>query len=249
MVIRYPVECLTCSFNYTLRISVGHREFQEHSFQCRECGEEIRVGMRVDYENIVAEPVCIHNCRPSADEGLVLNLYPEHPISQDEVHQDSLLPGLLASLRIFKKSFHHFNEDIPFVPSGHSRDLLLSDPPLSWRLIRKSWQLSERGKPELAASCLQELRSKSPTAAGVRCNIYDILHAFIISFIGRKFELVLRAGNVARLCVKQYESQYRDFLEYFFQELWISHQKAYINAISEYFLSFDQLRIPTMTPR
>lgn len=48
MIVRHTVACSTCNHAITLRIQVGHRPYQEHTFHCPECGEDIVIGMDCD---------------------------------------------------------------------------------------------------------------------------------------------------------------------------------------------------------
>jgi len=239
MVLRYPVECLTCHALYTLRISVGHRDYQEHRINCKECGEEIRVCLKVDFDKITAEPVCVLNCAPSRPGGLVVNLYPEHPIGQDEIHMDSLIPGLMATQKLYQKLTEQ-GEAILKKPS-RSRDILIADPSAAWKLIRKSWQLLQKGKVELANESIEELRVRSEAIAKCKANVPEVLNCFFQSFLGKKIELMRNAGHVIQYCQRHHPSKYFKFLDCFYNQLWPSHQDGFIDAANEYFAVFSEL--------
>ena len=57
MIVRHFVMCATCATPHTLRIQVGHDSYQEHAFQCTECGEPMVVGMHCDQQNASVEIV------------------------------------------------------------------------------------------------------------------------------------------------------------------------------------------------
>lgn len=100
MIIRSYFKCKTCDHSHTLRISVGHDNYQEHQFHCRGCGEPITVGMNVDYEKISAYPVAVSNCTESDEEGSVVNLSPLFVIPDELQGDGRAFPSILEMKRL-----------------------------------------------------------------------------------------------------------------------------------------------------
>ena len=47
MIVRYPMQCLTCGHKTLTRSATGHGDYQEFAFPCGGCGLEIRFGMKL----------------------------------------------------------------------------------------------------------------------------------------------------------------------------------------------------------
>src|SRR5580698_4007732 len=62
MIVRSAITCNTCGKLHVVRIGMGQEEHQSHRFPCRGCGEDIGVGLQVDYANVNAWPVAELNC-------------------------------------------------------------------------------------------------------------------------------------------------------------------------------------------
>lgn len=48
---RWTVSCGTCKTNHTLRISLGTDRYQEHTFPCVNCGEDMSVRLDIDFDD------------------------------------------------------------------------------------------------------------------------------------------------------------------------------------------------------
>src|SRR2546423_1528696 len=92
MVVRQRCKCATCEQAHTLRISVGHNPYQEHTFNCVGCNEEIVVGMKVDLQDRSFPMTYVSNCSPGIEDGQIVNLHPLFTIPQDQLHQDRAFP-------------------------------------------------------------------------------------------------------------------------------------------------------------
>jgi hypothetical protein len=51
MVIRHTIQCVACESKFITRTQVGHKERQEHSFPCPECGVAISYTLDLSQEN------------------------------------------------------------------------------------------------------------------------------------------------------------------------------------------------------
>lgn len=54
MIVRQAIQCLTCAHKMFTRTAIGGGDYQELSFPCRECGIEIRYGMKLLLEKRLA---------------------------------------------------------------------------------------------------------------------------------------------------------------------------------------------------
>lgn len=52
MVIRKAIQCISCNSVFITRTQVGHKDYQEHSFACPECGVAITYRLNLDQKNV-----------------------------------------------------------------------------------------------------------------------------------------------------------------------------------------------------
>ena len=159
MVFRYSIKCDTCSTPHTLRISVGHNNWQDHTFMCIECSEEIQVGMAVDYDKITTDIQCLSNCEPTNEEGCIVNLNPEFVVSEDLIHKDNVFPWMHEINKQFdlekqaKKSFE-FNGikfTDAFLSLGGNQQITEE-----WQSLKKAWSLEINEKQVISQNKIHE---------------------------------------------------------------------------------------------
>ncbi|MFG6100534.1 hypothetical protein SPB21_35175 [Leptothoe sp. ISB3NOV94-8A] len=112
---RFLIHCATCQQNHTLRITVGTDKYQEHSFPCVNCGEDISVRLDVDFEirkqvstipglSIPSTKLStLKNCDFSEKEGTIVNLSPNFLISEELRHDATYFPSIFQSMELIKK--------------------------------------------------------------------------------------------------------------------------------------------------
>jgi hypothetical protein len=94
-----------------LRITLGTDVYQDHSFDCYGCGENIRIHLILDFENRVqfdqvpffSAPTtdfkCAENCE-LCDEDLILNLDPNFLVPEELLHKENIFPWMYEAKRI-----------------------------------------------------------------------------------------------------------------------------------------------------
>jgi hypothetical protein len=65
MIVRYPLQCLTCGHKTLTRSAIGHGDYQEFAFPCGGCGVEIRFGMKLPLNRRMARVLRLKDRRPS----------------------------------------------------------------------------------------------------------------------------------------------------------------------------------------
>ncbi len=94
MIIRHFIKCGTCGHPHTLRIQVGHEPYQEHTFKCFECEEDIVVGMDCQPATASVHVREIQNCEHGFDEGTIINLSSDFPIPIADRNRDRVFPSM-----------------------------------------------------------------------------------------------------------------------------------------------------------
>src|SRR5690554_4159130 len=87
MVIRGWGKCATCDHPHTLRAGVGIETYQEHYFDCNECGSSITVAVRTDAPRawFTAEDN-FSLTKSEKDNSALINLHPNFAFTEAEYH-------------------------------------------------------------------------------------------------------------------------------------------------------------------
>ncbi len=233
MTVRQSIKCSSCEKIYTLRITLGHKEIQEHTFHCYECGELIYIKIDLDLKNALFKISEFKNCVTSKDEGLIMNLNPEAPVSKDFLHQDKMTPWMFDIINDFdlrnEKSIFNISNDVyQNITSGFNFN--------NWISIKKCWKFYLKGNEKLLKKFLTNYDNKDNIEDG---HFIEYLYDFIISFYfpGKKgtFDKCLdlfnkcKKDNRDKLITyrKQGKTNFDDFIKKGFQ------------IFSEYFLNYN----------
>ncbi len=179
MIVRYPVMCITCDTPHTLRIQVGHEDYQEHAFPCAECGEQMIIGMHCDQTNAKLKIVEKDNCKAGTIEGKVVNLSPDFPIAVDELHKDMAFPSGDHIQQFMAAQMALGMGPIPAKDYLNANPALLRRPNTLWPILDKAWSCTAGGgmswpaQKLLSTSTSQKPPSESPmhcmTSVGECC--------------------------------------------------------------------------------
>jgi len=241
MVFRYYISCLTCGTPHTLRISVGHNSYQDHSFSCANCDEGIRIRLEVNFEAITTELKYLENCQLGDKEGVIVNLNPEFPVPQDQLHQDGIFPWLnfvhdhfslnddSDARQVFEKSM----VDVHMALGGVFNILE------GWECLKKAWSLANNGKEELARKHLEKYESKSSYEGNI--NLPSMLFHFSCSLVypGKWLLFESTAEEICRIH-KNDPLKFNGFRNYFKEELCLEHREKYFETYSNYFKNFNE---------
>lgn len=241
MVFRYLIKCGTCTTSHTLRISVGHNNFQDHSVQCVKCGEEMHVRLELDFKKVSAELKCIENCDFSTQEGTVVNLHPELPVPSDQLHKDGVFPWLSFVRDHFEMDDKH-PENIPegttIFRDVHSSLGGQTGTAEAWSNLKKGWSLHLRGKHELSEEFLSKYKYEGYDDKPILQNI--LYHFSFLLLIPNKLHLVKEAVEFVGEIKKKHPLEYQNFLNYFKSDLQLDHSHRYFEIYSEYFNDFSE---------
>lgn len=241
MIVRHYIECETCGHTHILRIQVGHSPYQEHSFHCSGCGEDIVVGMHCYPETGSVEINEVENairCK-GISEGTIINLSPEFPIHPDDLHRDLVFPSMEHMHRLAEAQGSLGVKPISFSSIKEARQHALNTPsyPEMWAVVKKGWSLSNRGKEELASKQLQKYPAPNYSDPP-RLNyvLFDFCGHFLMP--GR-YSLFEDAANMVANTSRQYPHEYQKFISYYIENLEKDNLSRYFDVFSEYFKCFN----------
>lgn len=242
MVIRYYCKCSTCGQLHTLRISVGHEPRQEHTLRCKGCREEMVVAMQLFPETASVKVECVSNCKPSQEEGLIVNLHPEFTIPADQLHQDHAFPWMEHTQRIVIEQ-HKLLGGLPDLGNYEEmRKFALDIQSTSegWTKIKKAWSLIQNGRNDLAKVFLESYQDYGFDSPH---ELNYVLFDFGKKLLGPQKASILQDANT--LCgsiAKQFNAEFAEFRQYYLCELHGEHLKRYFDVFSEYFRDFSEFK-------
>ncbi|VAW45275.1 hypothetical protein MNBD_GAMMA03-550 [hydrothermal vent metagenome] len=240
MVIRHPCNCSTCGAVHTLRISVGHNAYQEHTFDCGECSEEMTVGMNVDFVNVITSVKFIDNCEIGKKEGLIVNLHPELTVPADQIHADNAFPWLEHTHDIITAQNEHLGGDPNFKKLIEAQDSIgaTHTPTEGWAIIKKSWSLFNNGRLDLALNNLEsykDLHYDSPL------ELNHVLFDFCTRLLGPiRYSIFKNSAELIEQIVKKYPDEYYKFNKYYTETLQADHLHKYFEVMTDYFRDYSE---------
>ncbi len=240
MIVRQCIVCLTCKAPHTLRIQVGHNSYQEHSFQCANCGEEVVIGMDCFPRNASVEIRYIENAESGTAEGTVVNLSPEFPIASEDLHQDLAFPALEHMERLFEAQEQFGMKPLLFTSSEDFLDQTLGAKGFdeNWAVIKKGWSLASREKYDFSREQLSNY--SSPSFKGPHQLNY-VLFDFACRFLlPRRYTLFDEAAELTASISRKFPQEFQRFRSYYINNMHADSLSRYFDVFGEYFNRFSE---------
>ncbi|HHA2742491.1 hypothetical protein JAK62_22325 [Stenotrophomonas maltophilia] len=236
MINRHYVVCDTCATPHTLRIQVGHDDYQEHSFACTDCGEQMVVGMHCDQINATLRIVEKENCSRGDAEGMVINLSPDFPISSADLHQDLAFPSGPHVLRLLAAQAALGARPIP---AGDflkvASDALNHRPSVLWPILDKAWSLHRRGRADLAQAKVDEYFGEDDSSR----SIYEAIFDFCIRMLSpARTPLFKDAAKFSSEALRAHRDEFSSFLNYLAGGAHRDNLERAHETLKEYFSSY-----------
>lgn len=241
MVVRHYCRCMTCGHAHTLRIGVGWSPYQEHTFRCGGCGEEMVVGMTVDSQNVSVDVKCVSNTEHGDKEGLIINLHPQFPIPEDQLHQDQAFPWFEHMRDIAIAQMEAMPALIGFKSLEEIRAAStgMQTTVEAWGNLKKGWSLTRNGRLDLAQA---ELRKYRTGAYSGPPDLPHVLFHFCRVMLGYpRLQLFAEAAATTAATRDRAPSKYEDFRSFYLANLRGDHETRYFDVFSEYFRDFSEL--------
>lgn len=235
MIVRHLVVCQTCNAPHTLRMQVGHENYQEHSFECTGCGERMVVGMHCDQKNVSLEIVEKDNCKQGTIEGEIVNLSPDFPIQAAELHADLAFPsiGHLQNIVAAQQAL-----GIAPIPAGEylKRGVDLSRRPNNlWPILEKAWSLGVRGRHDLAKQKIDEYFNEPGTTKSLEDALFD----FCLRMLTKgRIALFSDAADFAKKVYDEHTPQFNGLQRHHKQHFREENFERYRETFREYFSNF-----------
>lgn len=240
MVIRHYITCLTCRFNYTLRVGLGFESLQSHTFQCIECHEDISVSLDVDNKNVTLKFNYVENCEAGNVEGHIYNLHSESVFPESELHRDKAFPWM-GDLHTISERQQQYIDDNGIVIDKIREKLAMQEiTPVEdlWKVLKKAWRLDINGRTDLSLQILKEYKVFEFTEEKT---LENCLHHLCYRIIDVRGYSILRSTmDVYRNANVTNATEYSRFLDYYTANLQRKYFKNYFNIFSEFFANYSE---------
>jgi hypothetical protein len=239
MVVRYFCRCLTCGHAHTLRISMGHGPTQQHTFACGKCAQDMSIEVVQQPEIASCEIKCTTNCRDGTEEGLIVNLHPDFPIPEDQLHVDQAFPWLsrVAAVGKRQESLGLRGPQPSSVQDMQKWRSEIQTHPQQWAILRKSWSLARSGKEDLALTELNRYKFHRPDASH---RLADALFDFCGTLLQSKVMLYVGAEETMRACSRQYPQEFARLKQWYSSACASDHLDRYFDIFSQFFQDFAE---------
>jgi hypothetical protein len=243
MIVRSSFRCLTCGQTHTVRIGMGQEDYQSHRFPCMGCGEEMAIGLHIDYAKVGWRTEAIDNAEHAAEEAgaPIMNVDANFIVPEEERHKDFAFPRLTQ--------IHRMTEIAKEIGSliDHSaiprekideRPFRRPDIAAEWKLLKKAWSLSRRGKSKLSARHIAQ-GSEEYYASDPLQNLLDWMWRFTL-FVGQpSYESKFRAAfDVVNPLM--HLNDFAAFKTVYDAELAPERAGRYFGLIRDYFSAFAE---------
>lgn len=240
MVVRCYFKCETCGAAHTLRISVGHNTYQEHTFACGKCGEQMTVGMNVDQVNASVKVEPRINCQYGDEEGLIVNLHPEFTVPDDQLHADKVFPWLDHTRTLVSQQMKMLGGTSGFASLEEAQEFARQNksPLDGWATIKKAWSLINNGRPEIAKLHLEkynDLGFDSPH------ELNYVLYHFCAKTLGPAQHAIFTdavelTAEISRKCPDEFQV----FKQFYLTHWYTDHLHRYYDVMCDYFRDFTE---------
>lgn len=245
MIYRCSVKCDNCDSIYTCRIAIGHSSFQEHTFHCEKCDEELTISLQLNQMEGAMSELSFKNCSKSETEGKIYNFHPEFELSADDRHIDIISPNIIAMSHLIKdkeknlEALKVLNKEELSQLKKHADGLFLVNE--EWSIVNKIWKFYIRNKNDLLEDVIKKNKSKIfEYEQGITAP--KIIFSFLLRCLAPALEDYLR--DIIKIIGKEYRknpSAFTDFCKYHANYIFEENQRKFHEIVREFFLSFPEV--------
>lgn len=243
MICRYNVKCDTCNEPFTLRISIGHSEMQEHIILCSKCGEEMIIALHLDQKKATVRIEYADNCSEIEKDGSIVNLHPEFIVPDELRNQDGASVSIMRSMELFQKVDRAkleeiYNEENLETIGNNAYAIFQTD--VEWKSLNKAWSQFNKENYSLANEIVNQ-NSKNFMIEG------DTVEEWIFSFCQRLLSpnytyLFADAIHVIAELRKEKPREFSRFLAYHNKELYLNNLKRNHEIFKEFYQVYNDMK-------
>lgn len=219
---------------------MGHSPTQKHTFNCGGCNEEMSIDVIQHPETASCDIKCTLNCEQNSTEGLIVNLHPDFPVPEDQLHVDQAFPWLKHVQDVAMQQIA-FGASIPKTSSLEELGdiaLKIQTLPERWSIIKKIWSLARNGRDDLAT---EELKKYDFLGVDISPSFEEALFHFCKVLLNRaKYPLFSDAAELLYECSRTSPEEYFKLKKTHHDEWFRDHLDHYFDIFTEYFKNFGE---------
>lgn len=243
MIIRAAITCETCGKLHVVRIGMGQEEHQSHRFPCRGCGEDIGVGLQVDYANVNAWPLAELNCALAKEEAgaEIVNLDANFLIPVADAGRDMAFPRLeqlhVLAKRAVAAGVEPRRIDLDD-PKLHQRPFRRPDYNAEWAELRRAWTLHRRGQGALSRGVIKKATAALYPNDPLQ-GLSDWLFRLCFQMTSPRYHPVLQQ-LVERLRPLFGTPAFERFTAYYSRHMAPVRGRKYLSVMTDYFRAYSE---------
>jgi hypothetical protein len=222
---------------------MGQEAHQSHRFACRSCGEEIGIGLEVDYDSISHRTVVESNCTFAEEKSgaEIVNLDANFVIPADQQGQDLAFPRLQQMQLMTER----LKADGVKVSKLHVGDSRIEQRPFrrpdfgqEWSELRKAWTLHRRDQKILSRGIVRNA-SEALYSGDPLSGLPDWLWRFCLHLTARNFHPRLHV-LLRKLNAILQSPNSPDLIEHYRCNMVSQRGRRYISIMTEYFRAYSE---------
>lgn len=222
---------------------MGQEEYQSHRFPCQGCGEDMVIGMHVDYQKLGWCFEAVENAEIilEIEDAPIVNVDANFIIPEDQRNKDSVFPRLGQMLEMVEAAEKAGTlmpvSSIPLSMIGE-RPFRRPDIADEWRLLKKAWSLHRSGRFKLSAKRIAEASKKFYTSDPLK-DLKDWLWRFVL-FLGQPSYEPKFISMFAEIDPLIATPGFSRFIDYYQNKLSIQRGNRYFELMKAYFSAFSE---------
>jgi hypothetical protein len=177
----------------------------------------------------------IENCEIGNNEGHIVYLSPEFPISLEDAHRDLAFPSIEHTCRLLQAQDLMGINRPSFQSYEEAREHVLNSPEISdiWPILKKGWSLSLKGQDNLAKKKLEGYkRPEYRERFELNYVLFDFCGQMLMP---GKYHLFEEAAELTENIAKNQTVEYRKFQKYYIENMYENNMNRYFEMFSEFF--------------
>ncbi|EAR21689.1 hypothetical protein [Nitrococcus mobilis] len=206
-----------------------------------ECQEEMVIGMHCFPATASVEISELYNCVAGSGEGTVVNLSPDFPIPEEDIHRDLAFPSLEHTRELSKAQRNSGIELPAFSSVNEYREWALQQKgiPEIWSTVKKGWSLTLRDRTDIAERFLSEYGGgEYKDTPQLNYVLFDFCSRMLLP---NKYHLFQEAAELCERLAKTQPEQLGRFRDYYKENLQKEHLERYFETFKEYFSCFNDM--------
>jgi hypothetical protein len=222
---------------------MGLEEYQSHCFPCQSCGEDMVIGLHVDYARKGWRTEAVENAEHAIEQpgAPIMNVDANFIVPEAERYKDLAFPRLPQMVRMVRAAEKDGSFNLhTTIANGRINERPYRRPDLAgeWKLLKKAWSLYRRDKAKLSERQITEASARY-YASDPLDDLLDWMWRFTL-FLGQpSYEPIFREVFDVVKAVMDRE-HFTEFREMYGSTLVEERAERYFELMRDYFSGFAE---------